>query len=289
MRNGKIVCAIAMIIAVSGISVGCGSDKNVSTKIIKETIVIDKSDTDDDEDEYEKYFAFNGNTILLLMPDYKECKKIIIPKKCKEIGAMVFDDNENIEEVSFQSSKNVEGDKWDFWKCTNLRKAELPEEQVKINDYMFYKCINLTTFKMPKNTEIIGEYAFSECNYLKEIEIGESVKTIGKWAFRYDENLESVTFNNNLEVIDQWAFENCKSLKEIKLNEGVKRIESMAFTNCDSLTDIYLPESIEYIDGTAFAQLSPHKATVYVKQGSYAEKSFDEDWGDDGLYEKEYY
>lgn len=286
MRNRKIVCVIAMIIAVSGIIAGCDSDKNVSTKETKETIVKDNANKDDD---YEKYFVFNGNSILLLMEDYKECKKIVIPEKCERIEAMVFHGNENIEEISFQSNKNVEGDEWEFWGCSNLKKAELPDEQVKINDYMFCECENLSSFIIPKATEIIGEYAFSECNSLKEVEIGESVKTIGKWAFRYDENLENVIFNNKLETIDEYAFENCKSLKEIKLNEGVKRIESMAFTNCDSLTDIYLPESIEYIDGTAFAQLNPHEATVYVKQGSYADKSFDEDWGDDGLFIKKYY
>lgn len=44
MRNRKIVCVIAMIIAVSGISVGCGSDKNVSTKETKKTIIEGRND-----------------------------------------------------------------------------------------------------------------------------------------------------------------------------------------------------------------------------------------------------
>lgn len=287
MKQIKCVNLLMVIVVISGLLVGCGNEnKNVISKVNENSYTQTKTN---DFTNYEKYFVFDENSILLLMDDYKDSKKIVIPKKCKRIEAMTFTNNESLEDVSFESNDNVDGNKWDFWGCKNLKKAKLPDEQIKINDYMFCECEKLSSFIMPKATETIGEYAFSECNSLKEIEIGESVKTIGKWAFRYDENLESVTFNNNLEVIDEWAFENCKSLKEIKLNEGVKRIEAMAFTNCDSLTDIYLPESIEYINGTAFAQLSPHKATVYVKQGSYAEKSFDDDWGDDGLYEKEYY
>lgn len=64
---------------------------------------------------YEKCFVFNEDSILLLMDDYSDMKKIVIPEKCEKIEAMVFHGNENIEEISFQSNKNVEGDGWEFW------------------------------------------------------------------------------------------------------------------------------------------------------------------------------
>lgn len=284
----KKIYMILTVVAVSAIAVGCkdNSKKNIKTT----TITYNYSQPETDEyTQYEKYFAWDGNTLMLMMPDYEKSKKIAVPKKCERIENMAFRNNENLEEVSFQDNKNVEGDEWGFEGCKNLKKIMLPENQKQINSYMFSGCSNLSEFTIPKAVESVGDYAFEYCDSLKEVSIGESVKTIGKYAFQHDESLEKVTFNNNLELIDEWAFDNCKALKEIRLNEGVKRIEYAAFGQCDSLTEIYLPESIEYINGTAFVQMKPHNCTVYLKEGSYAEKSFDESWGDDGYYVKQYY
>lgn len=287
MKQIKCVNLLTVIVVISGLLVGCGNEnKNIASKVNENSYTQTKTN---DSTNYEKYFAWDGNTLMLLMPDYEKEKKIVIPKKCERIESTTFSSNDYVEEVSFQDDKNVDGDKWTFREFTNLKKVTLPDNLTRINDRMFSYCSSLQTFTMPKAAETIGDFAFEYCDSLKEITIGESVKTIGKYAFQYDENLEKVTFNNNLEIIDEWAFDNCKALKEVRLNEGVKRIEGMVFNECNEIKEIYLPESIEYIDGTSFAQAVPHETTVYLKKGSYAEKSFNEDWGDDGLYKKEYY
>lgn len=202
MKQIKCVNLLTVIVVISGLLVGCGNEnKNITSKVNENSYTQTKTN---ESTNYEKCFVFNEDSILLLMDDYSDMKKIVIPERCKRIEAMVFHGNENIEEVSFQSNKNVGGEEWEFWGCKNLKKAKLPDEQIKINDYMFCECEKLSSFIMPKATEIIGEYAFSECNSLKEIEIGESVKTIGKWGL--------ITGKNKL-VID-YAFDDADYFNE---------------------------------------------------------------------------
>lgn len=144
MKQIKCVNLLMVIVVISGLLVGWGNEnKNITSKVNENSYT--QTETNDSTN-YEKCFVFNEDSILLLMDDYSDMKKIVIPEKCEKIEAMVFHGNENIEEISFQSNKNVEGDGWEFWGWSNLKKAELPDEQVKINDYMFCECENLSSF-----------------------------------------------------------------------------------------------------------------------------------------------
>ena len=194
MKQIKCVNLLTVIVVISGLLVGCGNEnKNIASKVNENSYTQTKTN---DSTNYEKYFAWDGNTLMLLMPDYEKEKKIVIPKKCERIESTTFSSNDYVEEVSFQDDKNVDGDKWTFREFTNLKKVTLPDNLTRINDRMFSYCSSLQTFTMPKAAETIGDFAFEYCDSLKEITIGESVKTIGKYAFQYDENLEKVTFKN---------------------------------------------------------------------------------------------
>ena len=77
----------------------------------------------------------------------------------------------------------------------------------------------------------------------------------------------------------------CDSMVSVKVLEGVTTIDSYAFSTCAVLKDIYLPSSVTEISNLSFTQF--HDVNIHVKEGSYADTSFDE--YDDGFSIKQYY
>lgn len=282
MKKKLIVCLSMMMVVT--LLVACGG----------KTSNVDSDDKDvNDSVNYDEYYYWKDNIISGLTDEGKKQKTLVIPERCTKIdvGAFTFDTylepNKTVEKVVFQNpDTQLESGLSNFIK---LKEIELPNHLKTLPSNCFTDCESLETIELPDSLEMIPEYAFCDCTSLKKIEISENVQSIGQSAFMGCENLEEVTFNSKLENIGADAFYNCAKLQKIELNEGVKEIGATAFTGCDSLTDIYLPASIESIDGTALAQLSAQHVTVWVKEGSYIDNIFAEEFGSiDGL-EKKYY
>lgn len=69
-----------------------------------------------------------------------------------------------------------------FIGCYSIRKIEIPEKVVEIDDWAFYES-GIDSLILPDSVRIIGNYSFGGCNNLKYISIPGDINKIGKGAF----------------------------------------------------------------------------------------------------------
>lgn len=99
---------------------------------------------------------------------------------------------------------------------------------------------------------------------------GKKVTEIGNYAFSSKKEITSVSFPSTIKTIGVAAFNDCPSLTELVLPEKLSKIEDSAFWYCTGLQTIVLPSAVKSIGKDAFTGC--FSLTVFVKQGSYAEK-----------------
>lgn len=187
---------------------------------------------------------------------------------------------------------------WEGTVITNLTEKGEAAEELVIPDTATSIGFNACSFaKMKKltlgaNVEEIGEMAFDTCKNLEEITFPSSLKKIGNTAFKLCQNLGTVTFSEGLVEIGENVFFGT-SVGTIVLPEGLTTIGSGAFNPCPYTTSMYLPASLENIPLAAFG-FTNFQATIYVKEGSWADLHFDEyvqkdPFTKEVIFEKAYY
>ena len=147
----------------------------------------------------------------------KGLKKIIIPYTVKEIRNDAFSNNQDIEEIVFQT-KDKQGIQ-------------------KIGSYAFYNCQNLTKINYNENDDM---------NYLPE-----TLKECWDWCFAHCTKLENINIPGTVTNIPARMFDNSIKLNKIILNEGTKNITGGCFvaTQIDSME---IPSSVTYVGGDNF-------------------------------------
>ncbi len=221
------------------------------------------------------YFIASGVELSGLTIAGLQQKDITIPQDFESLGYCCFIENNNpdseneiLESVKFSNEYTTIG-MASFRNCTSLKSITLPNEITEIPRAAFYQCKSLSSVIIPDNVTVIGKTTFWFCESLKEVK-----------------------FNSKLKTIEEQAFQGCSSLKTIEFPEGLETIENEAFDSCYGLTKVYIPASVTSIGTLAFAQTinengETNKITIYVKEGSYADKFFES--YNDGSLVKEYY
>ena len=189
-----------------------------------------------------------------------------IPENCLTVGNNAFSYCSNLEEVEFSetTSKNKTIQSYAFYKCTALKKANIPYGVQVINEYAFSQS-GITSLTLPTSLTTIKNKAF-EYTKITELNIPEYVSTIESAAFRYCENLLSVKFSENskLTLINTNAFYNCSKLRDVEIPKNVKSIGSYAFYKCD-IMGITIPSACTVVEGYAFAE-NPLKSAVILNR-----------------------
>lgn len=98
------------------------------------------------------------------------------------------------------------------------KKAVIPDEVIKIDNYAFFDCDRLTEIIIPKNVYSIGNNAFYGCKNLTEIIIPESVTSIGISAFEGCTGLTSFTIPESVKEVFGKLFDGCVNLKQINIS-----------------------------------------------------------------------
>lgn len=152
-----------------------------------------------------------------------------------------------------------------FKACRFIRKIEIPDTVVKIDNEAFWGCMVLETPHIPNSVQNIGERAFKGCKFFHEIDLPEGLTSIDGSAFEDCSNLSRINVsekNTKFSSIDGVLYS--KDKKELirfpsgkdqiqyKVAEGTARIERDAFESCKKIERISLPNSIEYVDDGAF-------------------------------------
>ncbi len=207
-------------------------------------------------------------------------EKIDLSDTVIEIESRAFNNCTKLKEIDFGESIEIIGDH--AFDGSSLEKVVLPDTIKTIGAGAFYQCQNLKEVKFGQALEEIGHDAFSGCQNLKEIKFGETLKTIGNYAF-YDTAIESIEIPGTVNTIEDFTFMSCKYLKSVTIKEGTESIEKSPFAGCPSLEEIYLPSTLKSVKNSLVGKatiMDWNKGyadlTIYVKQGSYIDTSFED-------------
>ena len=295
----KKVLSICMVLLMLVAMTACNSENPKGTDADVPDVPVEKANED--------YFLWDGTQITGYSEEGLKQTHLTIPASCTGFGYSALRENTTVETISFEAD-SLELVKSLFWECTALKTIELPASiGDTLPEKVFYGCDSLVTLTIPASVKTIAEKAFYDCDKLQTIDIPETVTEIKDSAFAFCPALKNVTFHEGLTIIGESAFESsgiesleipgtvntigkkafymCDSMVSVKILEGVTTIESYAFSTCAVLKDIYLPSSVIEISNLAFTQF--HDVNIHVKEGSYADTSFDE--YDDGFSIKQYY
>ncbi|MCL2071257.1 MAG: leucine-rich repeat domain-containing protein [Oscillospiraceae bacterium] len=249
-RGLSMVLAIAMVVMCLTALSGCDSDSG-NTKTGADTIDSNNGNAiteNSNKTDSREYFMWSGTEITGLTEDGKKQKHISIPADCTSISAYAFMENEVMEELSFLG-EDTTLNKGSFSQCTALVRVVLPAKLTEIPESCFFANTALESVEMPQSLVTIGEKAFMSCDNLDGLTLGDSLVTIGESAFAIS------------------------GISELELPEGLKEIGKEAFSYCSNLTEIRIPESVETIGVLLFLRgFGDEPITVYVKEGSYADK-----------------
>lgn len=166
--------------------------------------------------------------------------------------------------------------KYAFYKCENLKIAELPNSITSIEGSAFRYCYNLNTVNIPDKVKTIGDWAFTECRSLTQIILPNGITNISMYAFGGCKKLISITIPNSVTNIGTYAFDGCTNLTSVTLPDSITKINSYVFMGCTSLTSIVIPNSVTKIDTYAFSGCSgltsltiPNSVTMIGNEAFY--------------------
>ncbi len=128
--------------------------------------------------------------------DYKNLKKLILPKNLEQIGEGHLGYS-NIEEVLFTGNKLKD-----------------------IGGSAFALNSKIKSLELPASLSTLGREAFAYMEALETIEVPEQVSIIPDECFRLNKALKSVTFKGELFELGNHVFSLCSNLTEIKFTQS---------------------------------------------------------------------
>ena len=159
----------------------------------------------------------------------KGLKKIIIPYTVKEIRDNAFSNNNEIEDVEFQT-KDGQG-------CA------------KIDNCAFQNCYNLKNINLPNTLLSIGSYAFAYTGSLQKCVLPDSLEELGENCFRFGGLIEA-NVPPKVKKLYSMTFE-CFKLTKITLSEGLEEAYGSPFYGLTQ-EEIKLPTTLKKSDANIF-------------------------------------
>ena len=168
--------------------------------------------------------AFYGNSYFT---------KISIPESVIEIKEKAFFGCKQIEEVIYDSSKEVSIGASAFAGCSQLKNIVMPSNATYgvsvfsgcpiINATIGVSGVKNVEKNYLKNITIIGEGdlvggAFANCGLLESVQFEKGVTSIGNSAFSGCESLKTITLPETLLSIGERAFYKCEQIQNVNFN-----------------------------------------------------------------------
>ena len=210
-----------------------------------------------------------------------ELSSVVIPESVTSIEDLAFNGRENLQSITFLSTKNITTfGKWVFedtlWykqqpdgpiyfgNLLYRYKGEMPNELIVPSTvkgivggaFLVKTNGNLQKVVLPKGLKIIGTSAFQECRALNEVILPEDLEVIPSGTFSQTPSLKSIELPDSITVMDD-AFD-YSGLTSISIPSGVKTISG--FAGCTELSEVELPNTAEIIAEDAFARCSSLKS-----------------------------
>lgn len=186
----------------------------------------------------------NGTKCLGWVGDHKQCKQVRLPKTVTYINSGAFLLCEDLCKIKIPKHVNFIGK--EAFCGTNLKRVEIPQNVIVINDRSFFCCINLREVELPKNLKTIGEEAFYDCRNLQSIDIPSSVEFIGKEAFSLCLGLKTLRLPDSLKKMGSEAFAYCFDLESVTMPDSYHSDTLDAFVGCRNLKEIKVGKNNKY-------------------------------------------
>lgn len=163
--------------------------------------------------------------------DCESLKSIVIPPKCRSIGATAFKNCKVLETVVFEPSSQLQ----------IIEGGYTPKGKEYAYFGAFSDCVSLRSITIPETCQTIEATAFKNCTALRDLVFlpGCCLTVLGggyssasdTTSDYYDSNSSSYRYSNGV-------FANCSSLLSITIPAAVETIEESCFANCTSLSKI---------------------------------------------------
>lgn len=216
--------------------------------------------------------TFNGCTSL---------KKVIASNKLTDIGANVFYNCNQLEEIIGLPSNVTLHSGGCFNRCSKLKQSNFDNVTFTINDStngggMFERCPLLTSLSLSGNYTEIKPSMFSQCSALTSVSGLSNVTKIRNSAFAQCNSLTTIDIDwSKITTVSDDAFNDCSSLvvtdlsipnltdlgaysfKSVKINKvsdlgTISALKQQTFKNCTDLTQITLPQTCVKLDNQCF-------------------------------------
>ena len=209
------------------------------------------------------------DTIVFVLPTATLANTYTVIASVVEIGSGAFSSLPKLATVTFEngSKLNYIGENA-FADCTKLNTVELPQNEVKVEDFAFYGTANLVNINLSKVTSV-GHYAFCD-SAVKNVDLSSATE-IGIAAFYTAINLTSVVLKDGV-VVGEYAFAE-SSVKTVNLNGDAVMGEG-AFFGCTALNFFDFEDLTGTIPAYAFYGCTSLTSVVAPKITEIAESAF---------------
>lgn len=241
--------------------------------------------------------AFYGNSYFT---------KISIPESVIEIKEKAFFGCKQIEEVIYDSSKEVSIGASAFAGCSQLKNIVMPSNATYgvsvfsgcpiINATIGVSGVKNVEKNYLKNITIIGEGdlvggAFANCGLLESVQFEKGVTSIGNSAFSSCESLKTITLPETLLSIGERAFYKCEQIQNVNFNGLIDdwvEIEFLDYTSNPTyfskdlyvsntlLSDVVLTEATKisynaFVNCKSIKSVTLSDTVVEIKGGAFKE------------------
>jgi len=159
---------------------------------------------------------------------------------CKTLIEVVF--HNKVTDIGFSA----------FDYCSNLRRVELLEGLLRLEEWVFSNCTSLRRIVIPASVRLVDKEVFYWCKSLIRVVFTPRTTSIefGRCMFRFCSDLRFVTLPHNLPSIPAEFFYNCTSLTHLQIPPSVTEFGESAFSGSAiqamniSVGDDFMPGTI---------------------------------------------
>ncbi|MER2080466.1 MAG: leucine-rich repeat domain-containing protein, partial [Ruminococcus sp.] len=162
-------------------------------------------------------------------------------KAVSEIGRGAFENNDDIESVTF-SEGNVNIGDYAFSDCDLLEEIHFSSTITTIGSRAFNTCRALQSVEIPSTVKTLGDRTFSACPILTEVKLNEGLERLGN-RFLTGTPVSEIYIPSTVTWAEE-AFAEADLLETVTFAEGITSIPNDMFENNNSLRELTIPDTV---------------------------------------------